>query len=273
MGVAPGNGSRRRCDVGHPRPFHRIHRPVSRDLPNAGFSSWAYIRDPAYAKIPGHYTLAYLLIENDLNRLFEYVEPSDTSLATFSFRIHELLMRACIEVEANCKSILTENKYTPAMDRFGQPIMNMSIYRRIERSHHLSSYEVGLPSWNGGRKVLRPFAAWQGAAPLTWYQAYNASKHDRAEAFQRANLESLLDAVAGLLVLLSAQFKNETFGSQADHLVFTSPAIDEMDSALGETFRIRFPKDWTRDEEYAFNWADLKDEAVRFDKFDYDMLP
>jgi hypothetical protein len=34
----------------------------------------------------------------------DYVEPADQNLNTYSFRIHELLMRACIEVEANCKA-------------------------------------------------------------------------------------------------------------------------------------------------------------------------
>lgn len=258
--------------MGCPRPFHRIHRPVSPDLPNAGYSSWAYIRDPDYATSAAHYVRAYLLIEKDLHRLFEYVEPSETSLPTYSYRIHELLMRTCIEVEANLKAILAENKHTPQLDRFNAPILNMSVFRRVERSHHLSAYEVALPAWNGPRRILRPFHAWGGSGPLPWYQAYNASKHDRADAFRRANLENLLDAVAGLLVLLSAQFRTEDFGPQGDFLALQGYALDDMEAAIGQMFRVRFPADWTADEMYAFNWADLKSEAVRFDRFDYDAV-
>jgi len=33
-----------------------------------------------------------LLIQNDLQRIFEFIEPSDDNLDTHSFRIHELFM-------------------------------------------------------------------------------------------------------------------------------------------------------------------------------------
>ena len=44
-------------------------------------------------------------------------------------------------MEANFKAILTENIYTPQMDRFGSPIYNMTVYKKVDITHHLSSYE------------------------------------------------------------------------------------------------------------------------------------
>jgi hypothetical protein len=41
-----------------------------------------------------------------------YVEPADKNLECYSYRIHALLLRACIELEANCKAILKENGYS-----------------------------------------------------------------------------------------------------------------------------------------------------------------
>lgn len=52
---------------------------------------------------------AFLLVQKDLQELFDYVEPADKKLCCYSYRIHELLMRTCIEVKANCKAILSEN--------------------------------------------------------------------------------------------------------------------------------------------------------------------
>ena len=167
-----------------PKPYHRNWRAIKPGA-NSGFSSWAYIIDKEYAQSPTHYVRAYEIIQADLERLFEYIEPSPESLQTFSYRIHELLMRTCIELEANFKAILTENIYTPQRDRFGNPIYNTSAYKKVDVTHHLSSYEVSLPAWNGPPRIIKPFADWRRSQGLSWYQAYNASKHDRHDEFKR----------------------------------------------------------------------------------------
>ena len=252
------------------KPFHRIYRRVPNG-PNAGYSSTAYITDPDYAKAPSHYVRAYKLIQSDLQKLFEYVEPSAESLCTYSFRIHELLMRTCIEVEANFKAILVENKYTPEISRFG-PIFNIGVYKKINQSHRLSDYEVLLPEWNGERRIWKPFEAWGTGKSLEWYQSYNASKHDRKEAFNAANLEVLINAVAGLLVLLSSQFETEDFSAGKRVLAISGYDNHEFEPAIGSMFRIRFPNSWSEDELYDFDWNELKDQEDHFQKFNYDEL-
>ena len=74
------------------KPFHRNYRPV-KESPNSGYSSWGYIENRDYAINPEHYVRAFLLIQKDLLKLFEYVEPADTNLKTYSFRIYELFIR------------------------------------------------------------------------------------------------------------------------------------------------------------------------------------
>jgi hypothetical protein len=92
------------------RPHPRTCRPfVGSDY--AGSGRWIYIRHRRFALSPEHYIRAFLLIQKDLQELFDYVEPSDINLPCYSFRIHALLLRACVEVEANCKAILRENGY------------------------------------------------------------------------------------------------------------------------------------------------------------------
>ena len=252
------------------KPFHRIYRRVPNGK-NAGYSSTAYITDPDYANAPSNYVRAYKLIQSDLQKLFEYVEPSAESLSTYSFRIHELLMRTCIEVEANFKAILVENTFTPEIGRFG-PIFNMGVYKKVNRSHRLSDYEVLLPEWNGERCIWKPFEAWGEGESLEWYQSYNASKHDRKEAFSAANLEVLINSVTGLLVLLSSQFKTKEFSAGSVHLSVTGHDYHEFEPAIGSMFRIKFPDTWIEDELYDFDWQELKDEDDRFQKFNYDEL-
>ena len=253
-----------------PKPYHRNWRAI-KSGPNSGYSGWAYIIDKQYALLPTHYVRAYELIQADLEKLFEYVEPSPESLQTFSYRIHELLMRTCIELEANFKAILTENIYTPQQDRFGSHIYNMSVYKKVDITHHLSSYEVSLPVWNGPERLFKPFADWKNGRGLTWYQAYNASKHDRHDEFKKANMEHLLTAVAGLLVVLSSQFCTESFSAGSRGLA-VGYEYHEMEAAIGSLFRIKFPDDWPDAEMYDFDWSKLSAQSDRFAKFDYDKI-
>jgi hypothetical protein len=180
------------------------------------------------------------LLQHDLRRLFEYIEPTDRNACTHSLRVHEILLRACIEVEANCKAILLENGYQKKQ-------MTMKDYRKIEKSHRLSAFKVKAPFWRGA-SVRRPFESF-GAVTPAWYKAYNATKHDRHIHFKQANLQNAIDAVAGVQVLLCAQFVLHEF----DPVSF--PLRGEHDSELffpaqGSFFMVRFPDDWPEEEKY-----------------------
>ena len=160
-----------------------------------------YINHPKFAQSPEHYVRAFLLLLKDLRDLFDYVEPADKNLACYSYRIHALLLRTCVEVEANCKAILKENGYAKSND------WNMADYKKIEKTHFLSSCEIEVPNWTGTMSTWSPFSAWDTGESLDWYKAYNTTKHDRHSQFEQATFEQLIAASCGLLVLLSAQFR------------------------------------------------------------------
>ncbi len=181
-------------------------------------------------------------------------------------------MRTCIEVEANFKAILLENGYQPTLSKNDQPIMNMSIYHKIEMTHHLSSYQVLLPTWNGDERIWKPFAAWKnGNGNPEWYNAYNQSKHDRQDSFKKANMESLINAISGLLVVLSSQFGTQDFSPSAIGLGISGDEYEyyDLEAAIGGYFRIGFPDDWDEEEKYDFDWSVLKTSSTRFQKFNY----
>lgn len=259
--------------MAHTRPFFRNVRGVLPG-PNSGYSGCAFIRDPDYALNPAHYTRALALIIQDLRNIFEYVEPSEEGESAFSYRIHALLMRTCIEIEANFKAILSANIFHASSSLR----LDIRQYRRIDATHHLSSYEVELPIWNGVSRIWKPFEPWfsfRGVAapngiPLRWYQAYNASKHDRQLAFRESNLAVLIEAVTALIVVVSSQFKSETFDASADHI---SSESGPFEKTIGDLFRIKYPDDWSVDDSYDFDWSKLKLEANRFEKIDYTKIP
>lgn len=227
------------------QPYYRTCRPFTNGSYTEG-GKWMYVLHPMFAKSPEHYVRAFLLLQKDLLELFDYVEPADGNLTCYSYRIHELLLRACVEVEANCKAVLQENGYSKGGD------WNMGDYKKLEPSHHLSSYEVKIAAWHGAKNTRRPFAAWRTAGKLPWYDAYNQTKHDRHGQFVNASFDNLLDAICGLLALLSAQFITEDFSSASSYLALSGPN-DGFEAAIGAYFRVKFPNDWAPEERYDFD--------------------
>ena len=248
------------------QPYRRTYR----QFVDGGYVR-GYILHPRYAVAPAQYIRAFGLLQKDMLDLFDYVEPADRNLPCYSFRIHELLLRACVEVEANCKAIMTENGYTGARKKVDK--MNMNDYKLIEQSHRLSSYEVRFPYWHGNCDIRRPFASWMRGGKPPWYDAYNSTKHNRYELFDQATLEHMTDAVAGLLVILSSQFYTHDF-SPGDMFLSIEPSArnDGMQSAIGGYFRIRFPNDWPVDQQYDFDWQVLAKESDPFQSFDYSAI-
>ncbi len=136
-----------------------------------------------------------------------------------------------------------------------------------------------LPFWNGASPTIKPFAPWlalrgqsaPNGIPLPWYQAYNASKHDRQQAFKEANLWNLIQAVAALLIVITAQFKNVEFDASPEYWI-GSGTDHPFGSSIGHLFRLKVPDDWADDELYDFDWSELKEKPIRFQKIDYDSI-
>lgn len=249
-------------------PVNRPYRGTCRQFTDGSYTEggrWEYMVHPKFAQSPEHYVRAFLLLLKDLQELFDYVEPADKNLSCYSYRIHALLLRACVEVEANCKAILKENGYTKSGD------MNMGDYKKIDTTHRLSSYQVKMPNWNGVNDLRSPFLAWANATPLPWYQAYNTTKHDRYASFEEATFEHLIDASCGVLVLLSAQFETNDF-SPGDTLLAFSGRSDRMEVGIGGYFTVKFPDDWPDEMRYEFDWQKLKNEGDPFQTIDYNQI-
>jgi hypothetical protein len=223
-----------------------------------------YIHHPKYAQMPDHYIRGFDFLMKDIIDLFDYVEPSDTNFDTYSFRIHELLLRTCVEVEANLRAILLENGYPKS----GMLKMDTD-YFKIEASHHLSGYEVLFPLWYGGQTARVPFTAWASSYnPLFWYKSYHAIKHDRLQEFKTANFRNLIHAVAGLVVVIAAQFGSENYFPGPVNIVASLGPNDGMDDTIGGYFRIKYPV-WPANEKYDFDWQILSTQTDPFANYPY----
>ena len=153
-------------------------------------------------------------IQADLQHLFRYVEPAAENLNTYSYEIQQLLIRTCVEIEANFKAIFSQSQFTLKAEHN----WNMTDYSRVNVSHHLSGYRVQYPLWDDPDYQYCPFEAWAGNRTTcpAWYDAYNRVKHDKSALNQYATLKHLLDAFLALLVLLMAEYggRDHIFGDK-----------------------------------------------------------
>jgi hypothetical protein len=247
--------------MGVSKPYRRTCRPFLGGAYGPG--NVTYIRHPKFATTPPvQYVRAFEILQKDILELFEYIEPSDSNLRTYSYRIHELLMRVCIEVETNFKAILFDNSYAEKKN------LDMQDYRKINATHRLSSFTVRLPVWQGKRNIRRPYVSWarhnsRHISSPSWYQAYNNSKHSRHVNFEQANFLNLTDATSGLVALLSSQFHDCDFSS-TDFVTGQKGRIDGFEKAIGGYFLVKFPGDWPKSKRYDFDWDLLKGQPDPF---------
>lgn len=258
------------------KPYYLTVRQFADDKYSDGGRAY-YIKHPQYSDRASNYIRSYLLLQKDFLDLTNYIEPADTNLPVYSFRIQELLVRTCIEIEANFKAIFALNKYNKASSGHN---LNIEDYYKINSSHFLSDYIVKAPYWseNYATAMRRPFKNWgdpvDSSKPwiLTWYQAYNTTKHDKANSLHLASFENLLDAYCGLVALITSQYLFEDFSPSPELLQVGSGYNDGFDAAIGDYFRIRVPVLIPDKERYDFDWQTLLAQSEPFQKFDYDLL-
>jgi hypothetical protein len=141
------------------KPYYRTVRQFADGRYSEGSRSY-YILDSSYAERPSHYIRAFLLIQKDLQTVFEYIESSDQNLQSYSFRTYELLLRTCTEIEANFKAIFRANTYSRSSGN-----LNIVDYAKINKSHYLSEYAVKMPYWSGRGGDRTPLPPGEMAIP------------------------------------------------------------------------------------------------------------
>lgn len=253
--------------MGIKQPFYRIIRP--------GAPVYMYVNDKRYASDRSQLSRSYLSIENELRSVFEFIEPAEQNIHTFSTRLYSLLLRACTEVELNCREILEANGLREKNKNF-----NVETYKLLEHSSFLSKYEISFENWRvadaSGNieyidKKFFPFKNFDLGISRSpdWYQAYNKVKHNRSEQFEKANLENCMNAVAAVLVLLYSQFGASCIAPYGDKRMRLSTGDDFLFDE-NVIFGITPPKreDWGENI-YDFNWDELSKTKEPFQKYDF----
>jgi hypothetical protein len=178
--------------------YPRMARPIDRySVVDPDLAPFGNLYESAIAIAAGQLAV----LTRSVERIFQTVHPDEANFNVYGHDIRNLLILACTEVEAQWRGILTanglENKKFSTKEYFA-----------LKDAMKLDQYSVAFPSYPWIAQST-PFHDWQLEKPtqsLGWYDAYNAAKHNREQAFDRATLRHALDAVSACAVLLVAQF-------------------------------------------------------------------
>lgn len=249
------------------QPYKRIIRPFSlQDDYVHGYSDQrTYIADDRYANDRFEIIRAYHILEKDMISLFEYIEPTDANLSTYSYRTYELFLRASTEFELNAKKILMANGYSKTGN------WNVTDYYKINAATRLSEYRLFINIWGNGKKEINPFIEWSSTHSLIWYQDYNSVKHNRHEQFAKASLGNLLKAVSAVFSVIFAQFHMFLFTQYQPTMSYHSDDESFELSSENTLFSIVLPMTWTNEEMYDFQWETLRQNSNPFRNFPFEI--
>lgn len=144
-----------------------------------------------------------ILIEK-LDELLLYIEPDVNGLKSYGHKSRELLILACTEVENQWTALLNKAGAVPTNGR----TFTTQDYVKLLNVAHLGEYVIKLRNYehlNG----FQPFDSWNTTSPtqsLTWYDAYNKTKHDRDAFFNESTLQNIIQAVTANVVMFCSRF-------------------------------------------------------------------
>ena len=142
-------------------------------------------------------------IERHLTDIFAVIDPAPRNGSAYGHAIRHALILLCTEVESGWRAIATANHLPSSGGRY-----TTKDYAELGPVMRLGEYAVEFADF-ADLPAFSPFKEWDRDRPtqsLPWYEAYNATKHDRENALHSASLDLVLNALAAVEIVREAQF-------------------------------------------------------------------
>lgn len=136
----------------------------------------------------------FLAMEEDVERCSRFVEFDKENFGAHSIEFCRLLLAAGSEIDVLAKMIC---KHIQPGSNCG----NINEYRNCIMSHYprFATRDVEISRY---QLTFHPWKEWASGTNPLWWKAYNDVKHERNNAFRDANLENMLAALSGYLVIV-----------------------------------------------------------------------
>jgi len=143
------------------------------------------------------------ILLDKLDELLLFIEPQGNGINTYSYKTRELLILACTEVENSWTKHLQFAGAQPSGRNY-----NTNDYVKLLEPLHLKEYKISLKIKSDIQDIV-PFNSWSNQNPTTsldWYDAYNKTKHDRENHFDKATLENCIKALSANIVMFCVRY-------------------------------------------------------------------
>jgi hypothetical protein len=159
----------------------------------------------------------FLALESDVERLARFVEFTGNNFGTYSIEMAHLFLAAASEVDVVGKQLCS---LADAASNAG----NIEQYRAVLRCKfpEIEDSVVTVPRYG---LELRPWDNWRCNETPDWWREHNKVKHQRGEHFALANLKNVLNAMAGLFLLVLYYHRDTIDGRRIEPppTLFTPP--------------------------------------------------
>jgi len=148
-----------------------------------------------------HWTY-FIALEQDIERLARFVEPSEANLNTYSLEMCRILFAASAECEVVLKQLASYYSVKKT-DKFDiKDLMEIV----IEHVPGLVTEKVFIPRFG---MEFEPWSNWKSKKSPDWWNSYNKVKHHRAQNFKESNLWHTLNSVAALMAAIVYFYRRE----------------------------------------------------------------
>lgn len=176
----------------------------------------------------------FLALEEDVLKLSRYIEFAPKNMKTYSLEMARILLATASEVDVVAKLLVKLLDPASKADKIDG-------YRLVIKkgAPEISTSRVAMPRFGLN---FTPWDNWQGDTNPDWWRDHNAVKHRRNEKFASANLTNVLNALAGLFVLLVIYGKQKGLKEYrpAPHIVVPDALLAMLDmSNEGSILQLR----------------------------------
>ena len=150
----------------------------------------------------------FLALESDIEKLSRYVEFTNGNFGAYSIEVAHILLAASSEVDVVAKQLC--KVLNPE-----STVSNINNYKDTlkEQLPELETSIVTLPRYG---LELVPWSNWQHNKNPNWWHSHTKVKHERDQYFSEANIENVLNSMAGLLLLVLHYYRNTIDGRRME---------------------------------------------------------
>lgn len=136
----------------------------------------------------------FISLEKEVEDAFNFIEPDESNLRCYGAKFVTLLNTIGIEFESLAKSLIKSQRPDAIVGNIGDIKQNL-----LELFPNLCSNEVEITRLNQTRF---PFDGWDNGERLDWWTDYTDIKHNRLKNYPKANLDTVLQSMAALVIII-----------------------------------------------------------------------